>query len=518
MSNELNLDVNSYNEDDLFNLFSVTNNDNKGAILVKYKEKCETLAKIKNIDFRSKINEFFQNAYRKILTIHESRNKHVEKDKIVPFLENTKVINPVPEINNSFQVKYPKGLINPIEKKTTTEILCLDSVFRDMVHYKESSDFVYELPNPIENVISMKLLSAEIPEIQETISTSTLNNYIEITMYNGWYYDISDNTLKQMPDSGITIPIFIPAGHPPDAILRETIQSQLNSRRDSFSFLELSYDEYKYTLLFRFKTLVECVNWNNLYNQNENFRESTKFPSDDKPPTRIFRMPTVTYSGSNITGTAHEDLKRIYLGKNDSTNINTDKDIYATEPASEKNLKYKINFNPENLPIESSVGWKLGFRNKKNMSTLDSDKEYSTKNVESCKLINREDKTNRFNIIFYGSIAATSPYIGVTDSYYFLYVNDFVGNYNDTLNVAQKKNVFAKSILAKIQLSDSTYNTMFIQSTGVSILEKTREYFGPVTIKKLHIKLINKHNKVVNMKNTDLSLTLQFEKLYSCVS
>ena len=42
---------------------------------------------------------------------------------------------------------------------------------------------------------------------------------------------------------------------------------------------------------------------------------------------------------------------------------------------------------------------------------------------------------------------------------------------------------------------------------------KQRDYFGPVNIKKLHIKLINKFCGLVNMPNSNYSLTFQFEKL-----
>ena len=69
-----------------------------------------------------------------------------------------------------------------------------------------------------------------------------------------------------------------------------------------------------------------------------------------------------------------------------------------------------------------------------------------------------------------------------------------------------------------MQLANSTFNTRFIEANSVSLLEKTRDYFGPVTIKKLHIKLLDKYNKIINTKKADFSLTLQFEKLYSSVS
>ena len=44
-------------------------------------------------------------------------------------------------------------------------------------------------------------------------------------------------------------------------------------------------------------------------------------------------------------------------------------------------------------------------------------------------------------------------------------------------------------------------------------MEKKREYFGPVSIKKLHFKIIDKYNKTIDISKANYSLTLQFEKM-----
>lgn len=554
MSEQLNLNIDAYNTDDLLELFNISKTSSKNELLKAYNSKIDKLSNMSDNKLKDKLDKFFTKIYNNLLIFFKNQEKNQKINKVfsktsnvfenvTSSIENTKLMHPSPEItnpaiNSTFQIKYPMGLINPIEKRVTTEILCLDSVFRDVCKYPETSDFVYELPNPIENVISMKLLSAEIPDIQETFSTSNLNNCITITMFNGWYYDISDNSLNEMPSEGYTIKIIIPDGHPPDDILRDTIQNQLNSRRDSFSFLQVGYDEYTYTLFFRFKTLIECVNWNNSYNINADLNQRLRYPTDNVKATEFFRMPSTTFLGLVAVGVAYGDLKTIYLGKNNFVNKETLIDNFATPPTSNgKPLSYSINFNPLGLPIESSPGWKLGFRfdnltktmNNKNSTTHNEIYGNNQKVIgidrnnpklsyqKSCEKISTLNK-NRYNIEYYGYLSATTPYVGITNSYYYLYVNDFVGNYNDTLNVAQNRNVFAKSILAKLQLSNSTFNTKFIEANAVSVLEKTRDYFGPVTIKKLHIKLLDKYNKLINTKKADFSLTLQFEKLYSSVS
>ena len=111
-----------------------------------------------------------------------------------------------------------------------------------------------------------------------------------------------------------------------------------------------------------------------------------------------------------------------------------------------------------------------------------------------------------------------TPYSDAESDYMFLYVDDFVGNYNDNLSsILSDNNFFSKSLLARMKVSANFYDVEFHENHLINILEKTRDYFGPVNIKKLHIKLINKFGDLVNLTNSNYSLTLQFEKLYSSV-
>ena len=164
-----------------------------------------------------------------------------------------------------------------------------------------------------------------------------------------------------------------------------------------------------------------------------------------------------------------------------------------------KNLCYKINFNPNNQELIKSLGWALGFRYRDN------------------EMITFNHKYQRGYIEYCGYYQGNTPYSDAESDYMFLYVDDFVGNYNDNLSSAlSDNNFFSKSLLARMIVSVNFYAVEFDKPNS-NILEKTREYFGPVNIKKLHIKLINKFGGLVDMPNSNYSLTLQFEKLYSSI-
>ena len=50
---------------------------------------------------------------------------------------------------------------------------------------------------------------------------------------------------------------------------------------------------------------------------------------------------------------------------------------------------------------------------------------------------------------------------------------------------------------------------------GISTqLNRTREYFGPVNIQKLEIKVYDEYGRILDLNNMDWSFTLAFEKLY----
>jgi hypothetical protein len=80
--------------------------------------------------------------------------------------------------------KYPAGVINPIEKRFITKIINIDSLFRENYTTTLSSNFMWVLPENLNNVISMKITSIEIPYSWFVISEKTKNNKFTINLFN----------------------------------------------------------------------------------------------------------------------------------------------------------------------------------------------------------------------------------------------------------------------------------------------------------------------------------------------
>ena len=69
------------------------------------------------------------------------------------------------------------------------------------------------------------------------------------------------------------------------------------------------------------------------------------------------------------------------------------------------------------------------------------------------------------------------------------------------------------NILARITLTSNAF-TIFID-TAQSHVFKKREYFGPVKLEKMRIRLLNKYGDVIDLMDNDYSFLLEITQLYT---
>jgi hypothetical protein len=532
MSDDLNLDISSYNKDELLGLFNCEEVHSRDHITKLYNEKLRSLQTISNKDLQKQLKIFFNGAFKRLT-------------EVIPHLEINKPITPTqkmhpmpPRVEQSVQptqrIQYPLGVINPINRKTQSVIFSLDTLFRDIINYPNSNDFIYELPVPIENVINMKLLSAEIPNSQPLYSEKAQNNKFVIKMFNGWTTDYDPNTtppsdtiLTAFPAEGKELTITFPNGSPSFGTLISYINGVLNSQRNSFSFLQAAINPITGLVFFRFKTLTECVSWNITYYFNPALGGQPPAPPDNIPPTSVFKMPTINTTSNRYE---HNYLKRIYMGTTAAAAavppVVAELPVTPPFPALPPNLEqsdplsYSVDFNPSKISIKRSLGWSLGFRNKKYDGACQPKASTLITNTTIVPTITYLNTYKYGPIEYLGFYSGNVPYGDAESDYNYIYVNEFTGNYNDTLLASLEKTYLAKSILARLQINTGFYDVQFTdsnQGNTDTILGKQRDYFGPVNIEKLHIKIIDKFGVVSDNINVNYSLTFQFETLYSSI-
>lgn len=80
---------------------------------------------------------------------------------------------------------YLPGILNPIQTRTLTRCISIDTRFRDFIYTTQSSDFAINLPNKIPKVVSLQLNTIEFsPDALYNISESLQNNYLNITIFS----------------------------------------------------------------------------------------------------------------------------------------------------------------------------------------------------------------------------------------------------------------------------------------------------------------------------------------------
>lgn len=131
-----------------------------------------------------------------------------------------------------------------------------------------------------------------------------------------------------------------------------------------------------------------------------------------------------------------------------------------------------------------SAGWLLGFRKAKYINV--------TKKIQSEALFD-----------------------GGGERYIYFSLNDFTLNkVNDNI-ICLDNTYMEKNILAKINISTNSFGIQIEDNPDSEFIHtKTRLYSGPVSLKKLKIKLIDMYGNLINLNSMDFSFTLELEKLY----
>jgi hypothetical protein len=134
-----------------------------------------------------------------------------------------------------------------------------------------------------------------------------------------------------------------------------------------------------------------------------------------------------------------------------------------------------------------SLGWLLGFRETlyKDLSTYTSDTSYS----------------------FY------------PNHYFFIDVDDFHNNHTTDAVISVVKNqnntpsYIGNTIMARIPITTSYAST--IMNTSSDYILKKRDYFGPVKLEKMNLRILNRFGEVVDMNKHDYSIVFEVTQLYS---
>lgn len=97
--------------------------------------------------------------------------------------------------------------------------------------------------------------------------------------------------------------------------------------------------------------------------------------------------------------------------------------------------------------------------------------------------------------------------------YVYLSVDDYNNNVNNHFITAFNKSILNPNILARIAITCDYFTT--ITEKDMNLITESRQYFGPVDIQRLHIRLFDDFGRILNMNQSNFSFCLTFKLLYN---
>jgi hypothetical protein len=135
----------------------------------------------------------------------------------------------------------------------------------------------------------------------------------------------------------------------------------------------------------------------------------------------------------------------------------------------------KYGIDDRGTPLPLKFGWLLGFRN--------------------------GVYVNNQNYVSEGIVDLTGS------KYYYLVVDDYNNNVNNSFYSAFNSSLLNKNILARIScMQTPSFN--LLQQNNLNIVTTPREYFGPVNIVTFNIQLLDEYGRVIDLNNMDYSFCL----------
>ena len=141
--------------------------------------------------------------------------------------------------------------INPNDIQTVTRSVNIDSLFREQYEKTSSTNFVYSLKEPMNNILSIKLTSLEFPNMFYSFSSQQKTNIFTINCYNIPTIDNITGTLDFANIYDESYIINIPDGNYIAPNFSETINNYFVNTGGGLYFINYSVNEFNTHSTFR---------------------------------------------------------------------------------------------------------------------------------------------------------------------------------------------------------------------------------------------------------------------------
>ena len=256
----MDTNINNYDTIELLNVLKIPNHKepNLREIYNSTKNIIQRLKTKKHLENKEELINFFKNALEKVTKdlslrvpkdmmdnlINESKydtlpepskdrfyQPPIVREQIYPGAIPPPIPNPI-----AFQTsntKFSRGIVNPIKKESIKSMLMLHSKFRNPINqgtnsktpFNLTTDFLVDLEEPLNNVVSLKLASCEFVNGAYPFSHHYKNNTFQIKVF---LIDANGNQIAT-PGSPQKFKITVPEGNYTAVQMMNLLQSKINT-------------------------------------------------------------------------------------------------------------------------------------------------------------------------------------------------------------------------------------------------------------------------------------------------
>ena len=171
--------VNKYTDEQLYEILDMNNPTDREleAKIIQVMNKYDNSPS----DIGKQLYTFFDNIYKRFFSTDSD-------DEIEGFTDEVQVATTSPEekaINQTDNLSYVQQIpysadklqLNPLLKQTIKRVISIDSQYRNISTYPNTTNFSFDLSEPLRDVVSLKLYSIQIPYTWYTVAKSFGSNF-----------------------------------------------------------------------------------------------------------------------------------------------------------------------------------------------------------------------------------------------------------------------------------------------------------------------------------------------------
>jgi hypothetical protein len=476
--NKVDLNPNNYNIDDIINIFEIENIDIEYINRNVVNQRFYNITKNANIKSNNSYYRFLNVLRMKIIdhiendnSDKESVNSHASYETYNDDDHNNHD-NILPEQDNIISYQHPDRsnlLLNPSVKNINDSFIINQRIVepRDTYDNKYPSDIL----NPIRKKTIKKILSID-------------------SLFRETNYNSNDFVIN----------------------LKDPIKNIISLKVTSLELPHVwfMFDKSNHSNIF----YIEMFNMNDGTGMFYDDIYTIEIPSGNYSPiefqdlmNNLFTNILPSGGPDFLTLRINESTGGVIIRANDinDSDLGTSPVPFDTNPTNNylsPNFRFILNFDVRNIPqrpLYYNAGWSMGFRK------------------STYELVNTNILIDNFNTIppitYYTFLESESYYGSSILTYVYLEIDDFNRNNNGTVISPYNQVACSSDVIAKIPLTSGS-NTIIINTSNDNIF-KERNYFGPINIEKLRVRLLDKYGEVININNNNYSISLEVTQIYS---